>query len=62
MISANGVDGIPVPQRYMAVLTIGLAVTLAVIDGAIANVALPSIARELSAEPAESVWAVTLTS
>ena len=31
---------------------------MAVLDGSIANVALPTIARELSATPAESIWVV----
>ncbi|WP_312757205.1 MFS transporter [Pantoea brenneri] len=51
-------DGLPVAQRYRAILTIALGITMAVLDGAIANVALPTIARELNASPAESVWIV----
>lgn len=34
-------DGLPVPRRYWAIVSIGLGITLAVLDGAIANVALP---------------------
>ncbi|PRD13943.1 MFS transporter [Pantoea coffeiphila] len=55
-ISVN--DGLPVPQRYGAILAIALGITVAVLDGAIANVALPTIARELNASPAESIWIV----
>ena len=51
-------DGLPVPQRYGAILAIALGLTVAVLDGAIANVALPTIARELNASPAESIWIV----
>lgn len=51
-------DGLPVPQRYWAILTIGVAVTMATLDGAIANVALPTIARDLDASPAASIWVV----
>ena len=51
-------DGVPLPQRYWAILTIALGLTLAVLDGAIANVALPTIARDLNAQPAESIWVV----
>ncbi len=51
-------DGLPVPQRYGAILAIALGITVAVLDGAIANVALPTIARELNARPAESIWIV----
>lgn len=51
-------DGLPIPQRYGAILAIALGITVAVLDGAIANVALPTIARELHASPAESIWIV----
>src|ERR1700732_3572364 len=51
-------DGVPLPQRYWAILAIALGLTLAVLDGAIANVALPTIARELEASPASSIWVV----
>jgi len=51
-------DGVPLPQRYWAILTIALGLTLAVLDGAIANVALPTIARDLHASPASSIWVV----
>jgi DHA2 family multidrug resistance protein-like MFS transporter len=51
-------DGLPLPQRYWALLTIALGLTLAVLDGAIANVALPTIARDVNASPAASIWVV----
>ncbi|MES2255033.1 MAG: MFS transporter [Pseudomonadota bacterium] len=51
-------DGLPLPQRYWAILTIVLGIVMAVIDGAIANVALPTIAQDLSASPSFSVWIV----
>jgi DHA2 family multidrug resistance protein-like MFS transporter len=51
-------DGVPLPQRYWAILTIALGLTLAVLDGAIANVALPTIAHDLDAKPAASIWVV----
>jgi DHA2 family multidrug resistance protein-like MFS transporter len=51
-------DGLPTPQRYWAILTIGLGLFLAVMDGAIANVALPTIARDLNTSPAASIWVV----
>jgi MFS transporter, DHA2 family, multidrug resistance protein len=54
----NSADGLPVPQRYWAVLTIAIALTMAVLDSAIANVALPTIAKELDIRPAESIWIV----
>jgi MFS transporter, DHA2 family, multidrug resistance protein len=51
-------DGLPQPQRNWAILTIGLGLVMAVIDGAIANVALPTIAESLDASPAFSIWIV----
>ena len=51
-------DGLPVPRRYWAIGGISLGITLAVIDSAIANVALPTIAADLNAEPAHSIWVV----
>ena len=38
-------DGLPQPQRRWAVLAIALALIMAVLDSAIANIALPTIAR-----------------
>jgi DHA2 family multidrug resistance protein-like MFS transporter len=54
----NPSDGLPIPQRYWAILAIGLGITLAVIDSAIANVALPTIASDLHTDPALSIWIV----
>jgi len=51
-------EGLPVPQRYWAAVAIWIALTMAVLDGAIANVALPTIARELSAAPDQAIWVV----
>ncbi|WP_295245020.1 MFS transporter [uncultured Brevundimonas sp.] len=57
--SQNAVtDGLPTPRRYWAIVSIGLGITLAVLDGAIANVALPSIAQDLQASSAASIWIV----
>jgi MFS transporter, DHA2 family, multidrug resistance protein len=50
--------GLAIPQRYWAAATIWLALTLSVLDGSIANVALPTIATDLNAPAAESVWVV----
>ena len=51
-------DGLPVPRRYWAIVTIALGIVMAVIDGAIANVALPTIAEDLHASPSFSIWIV----
>jgi len=52
-------DGLPLPRRHAAVAAILGAIVLVVLDGAIANVALPSIAQQLQATPADAVWIVT---
>jgi MFS transporter, DHA2 family, multidrug resistance protein len=64
MISAAGSpatssdDGMPTPARYWAIVALGLGIALAVIDSAIANVALPAIATDLKTDPASSIWVV----
>jgi DHA2 family multidrug resistance protein-like MFS transporter len=55
---AGAPDGLPVPRRYWSMAAIWLAMAMSVLDGAIANVALPTIARELQATPAASIWVV----
>jgi DHA2 family multidrug resistance protein-like MFS transporter len=56
--TATEPDGLPTPRRYWAILAIGLALTLSVLDSAIANVALPTIAKDLHAGAAASIWVV----
>lgn len=51
-------DGLAMPRRALAWATIILGLTLAVLDGSIANVALPTIAEEFKADPAVSIWIV----
>lgn len=58
-MNAAALDGLPNPQRGLAFLTIAIALTMAVLDGAIVNVALPSIATELVISPADAIWVVT---
>jgi len=54
----NAFEGIPLPRRTWSILTIALGLTLAVMDSAIANVALPTIARDLNTNAAYSIWVV----
>ena len=51
-------DGLPPAERWRAMTTIAIAVAMSVLDSAIANIALPTIARELHATPAASIWVV----
>ena len=52
-------DGLPSPRRYLAVAMLLLTLVLVVLDGAIANVALPAIALSLQAEASSTVWVVS---
>ncbi|ACS87291.1 MFS transporter [Musicola paradisiaca] len=51
-------DGLPMPARIGAVLTIAFGIAMAVLDGAIVNVALPTIAADFQITPASSIWIV----
>lgn len=57
-METNSLPGLPTPRRYGAILTIALGIMMAVLDGTIANVALPTIATDLHARPAEAIWIV----
>ena len=46
------------PTRFWAILAVAFGVSLSVIDGAIANVALPTMARMLGISSANSIWIV----
>ncbi|MBG1233273.1 MFS transporter [Aestuariivirga litoralis] len=41
-------------------IPIAIAITMAVLDGAIVNVALPSIARDMVLKPEEAIWIVNI--
>jgi len=56
--AAEAEAGLPLPRRYYAIVVVALGLTLSVLDGAIANVALPTIARHLNASAAASIWIV----
>ena len=51
-------DGLPIPQRYWAILTLMVGVALSCLDTALVNVALPRIAKDLNSSPADSIWVV----
>src|SRR5215472_13374458 len=57
-VSATEADGLPIPRRHWAVAAIALAIAMAVMDSAIANVALPTITRDFRIDPAFSIWIV----
>jgi DHA2 family multidrug resistance protein-like MFS transporter len=51
-------DGLPPRERRAAMLTVGIAIAISVLSVAIANIALPAMARELRTTAAESIWVV----
>jgi DHA2 family multidrug resistance protein-like MFS transporter len=51
-------DGLPIPRRYWATAAIWLAMSMSVLDASIANIALPTIARDLGADPVSAIWVV----
>ncbi|HTK00805.1 MAG TPA: MFS transporter [Bordetella sp.] len=57
--AVHDADGLPVPRRYAAIAAILGGGVLVVLDGAIANIALPVITQQLQATPADAIWIVT---
>lgn len=51
-------DGLPVPQRYWAMAAMTVALIMAVLDGVVANIALPTIQREFGVDAADAIWVV----
>ncbi len=51
-------DGLPQPQRLLAFATICLTLFIAVLDGAIANIALPLITEAFGVPPVDAIWIV----
>src|SRR5690606_11227668 len=51
-------DGLPPPRRYWSVLAIWLAISMSVLDSTIVNVALPTIATQMQASAATSIWVI----
>ncbi|EJN10188.1 arabinose efflux permease family protein [Herbaspirillum sp. YR522] len=51
-------DGLPARQRMLAIVTLVLAVAIAVMDGSIANLALPTIARDMMTTEADAIWII----
>ena len=55
----DAMSGLGKPRRTVAIASVLAAMVLVVLDAAIANVALPTIARSLQVTPAMSVWVIT---
>ncbi len=53
-------DGLPKPRRFLAIAALCFGTALVIIDGGVANVALPTIARDLSVDSSSVVAVVTV--
>lgn len=53
-------DGLPTPRRYLAIVAVSFGTALAVLDGSIVGVALPTLAHDLGVPPSSAVAIVTL--
>ncbi|WP_375398437.1 MFS transporter [uncultured Sphingomonas sp.] len=59
-VRTDDTDGLPVPRRYAAIASLSCGSALIILDGGIANVALPSIAGDLRVAPSAVVSIVTV--
>jgi DHA2 family multidrug resistance protein-like MFS transporter len=53
-------DGLPTPRRFRAIAALCFGTALVIIDGGVANVALPTIARDLRVDSSSVVAIVTV--
>jgi DHA2 family multidrug resistance protein-like MFS transporter len=51
-------DGLPPRERRRAMLAVAVAIAMSVLVTSLANIALPTIAHDLNATPAASIWVV----
>jgi MFS transporter, DHA2 family, multidrug resistance protein len=51
-------DGLPPRERWRAMLAVAIAIAMSVLVTSIANIALPTIAHDMDATPAASIWVV----
>ncbi|EIK94423.1 arabinose efflux permease family protein [Pseudomonas sp. M47T1] len=51
-------DGLPGPQRRLAMVAVMTATAMAVLDGTVVNIALPSMAQAFDVPAATTVWVV----
>ena len=58
--AAPSADGLPLPRRYAAIAALCCGTALVIIDGGVANVALPTIARDLGVSSSSVVTIVTV--
>ncbi len=58
--ASRNADGLPTPRRFAAIAALCFGTALVIIDGGVANVALPTIARDLRVSSSSVVSIVTV--
>ena len=51
-------DGLPLPRRIWAILSVGFALSMSVLDVNIINVVLPTLSHDFGTSPAATTWIV----
>lgn len=55
-------DGLPMPKRIWAVVSVGFALCMSVLDINIVNIVLPTLSHDFGTSPAVTTWIITAIS
>ncbi len=58
MQAGNETDGLPLPRRIWAIVAIGFALSMSVLDINISNVVLPTLSHDFGTSPSVTTWIV----
>lgn|SRR5574344_38954 len=53
-------DGLPMPQRVMAIIAVSLTIGMSCLDMNIVNVALPALSKQFGVSPSSAIWIVNI--
>lgn len=51
-------DGLPMPRRIWAVISVGFALCMSVLDVNIINIVLPTLSHDFGTSPAVTTWII----
>ena len=51
-------DGLPMPKRIWAVISVGFALCMSVLDVNIINIVLPTLSHDFGTSPAVTTWII----
>ena len=54
-------DGLPMPRRIWAVISVGFALCMSVLDVNIINIVLPTLSHDFGTSPAVTTWIINDT-